>query len=73
MDSGASGHYLDSDLLPDLDYILEDFEYIFTPVKIIGAGGVELEGTSTGIISVFAKDEDGNDRRVRLSAQWFQD
>ena len=38
VDTGASGHYLDSNLIPGLDNNLEEYTVIEDPIKIIGAG-----------------------------------
>lgn len=66
VDSGASGHYLDSDLISNLPNLLENYTIIENPMKIVGAEGHESYGIGEGIISVFAKDDAGNHREIRF-------
>ena len=68
VDSGASGHYLDSNLVPDaMSIILKDYAPSQHPAKIIGAGGHEFWGIGEGTITVLAEDEHGVDRCIRLT------
>lgn len=66
VDSGATAHYLDSDLIPELPNILKNYARIQQPMKIIGAGGHEFYGVGEGVISVLVQDEDGINRRVQF-------
>lgn len=66
VDRGASGHYLNSDLIMDLDHILDSYTVIDNPIKIVGAGGHEVYGVGEGIIALLAPDVNGAERRVRF-------
>ena len=66
VDSGASDHYLDGKLIPDLETILDNYTPITNPFRIIGAGGHVFYGVGEGIITAFAQDMEGQDREVRF-------
>ena len=66
VDSGASGHYLDSNLITDLDNILDDYTVLEHPLKIVGVGGHELHGVGEGVITALALDVEGDERKVRF-------
>ena len=46
VDSGASGHYFDDTIIPDLKHRLQDFTSLSTPRMILAARGALLDGTA---------------------------
>ena len=50
VDSGASDHYFDVFLIPELNRRLLDYTCLITPRKILNAGRALLHGTSEGIL-----------------------
>ena len=50
VDSGASGHYFDDTIIPDLKQRLQDYTSLSTPRTILTAGGALLDGTAEGVL-----------------------
>ena len=65
VDSGASGHYLNDVIIPELRDKLDSYQVLDEPRKIITAGGGQLEGIAQGLLSDIVVD----DKRVRCSLQ----
>lgn len=66
VDSGASEHYLDSDLIPNLRDVLLDYEDSSEPATIVGAGGHELQGVGQGTIRSFVRGAEDRRQLVNL-------
>lgn len=66
VDSGASGHYLDSDPITGLDDVLAGYKAIDHPVRIDGAGGHEFHGVGEGTLTATAGDVNGINRMVKF-------
>ena len=67
VDSGSTGHYLDSDLIPGLQNRMVDYKALDETHEVVTAGHHTLEGIGTGIINGGVTDQDGNEHRVELS------
>ncbi|CAN0419554.1 unnamed protein product, partial [Pylaiella littoralis] len=54
VDSGASSHFIDSDILPDVQLLLDEYKYqeLHPPTTITTAGLHELSGRATGRLQV---------------------
>ena len=66
VDSGASDHYFDDFLIPELNRHLLDYTCLTTPRKILIAGGALLDGTGEGILQGVIIDNYGNGQLVRI-------
>ena len=65
IDSGASNHFVDPDLLAPNCKIAQYTEYD-PPVDIVGAGSVVLKGTGHGTLRGFIHDESGQQQRADI-------
>eukprot|EP00903_Cladosiphon_okamuranus_P021708 g19957.t1 len=59
VDTGASSHFLDSELLPDLEQRMIECTKIGPPVRITVAGQGQLPGTAKGVLKVIVTDQYG--------------
>eukprot|EP00903_Cladosiphon_okamuranus_P021648 g19902.t1 len=66
VDTGASSHFLDSELLPDLEQRMIECTKIDPPLRITVAGQGQLPGTAKGVLKVIVTDQHGNSHPVRL-------
>ena len=66
VDTGASNHFLDSELLPELEQRVVEYIKIDPPLLINVAGKGQLHGTAKGALKVTVTDEHGDPRPVRL-------
>ena len=66
VDSGASDHYFDDFLIPELNRCLLDYTRLTTPRKILIAGGALLDGTVERILQGAITDNYGNGNLVRI-------
>eukprot|EP00752_Nemacystus_decipiens_P002405 g2268.t1 len=64
VDSGASAHFVDSDLIPDLRDCLESYQELQPPMIITTAGMRRVYGTATGVLPCVVVDTDGLERQV---------
>ena len=67
VDSGASGHYFDDTLIPELWYKLHNHQELATPRTITTAGGHQLAGVGKGMLRGHIKDGEGVKRLVQIS------
>eukprot|EP00752_Nemacystus_decipiens_P005704 g5162.t1 len=63
---GASSHFLDSELLPELEQSVIEYTKFDPPLVITVAGQGQLHGTAKGALKVTATDQHGDPRSVRL-------
>ena len=68
VDSGASGSFLDDELIPDLKTRMREFKTLSTPREITTAGKHTLHGIGTGIISFTIRDNHGTQLPVNMRA-----
>ena len=68
VDSGATFHYLDDELLPKIEHDMIDFVRMDPPMQILTAGGHLIRGTGKGVLLSIVKDQQGNEHSVRLPA-----
>ena len=66
VESGASDHYFDDFLIPELKCHLMDYTCLTTPLKILTAGGALLDGTGEGVLQGVITDNYGNSYLVRI-------
>ena len=66
-DSGASGHYFDDSLIPELNRRLLDCTYLATPRKNFSARRTLLDDTGEGVLQGIITDNYGNGHIV-----WIQ-
>ena len=66
VDSGASAHFVDSDLIPDLCDCLESYQELKPPMIITTAGMRRVYGTAAGVLPCFVVDTDGVERQVSV-------
>ncbi len=66
VDTGASNHFLDSELLPGLDQRMVEYTKVDPPLIVNVAGQGQLHGTSKGALNVTVTDQDGGQHAVRL-------
>ena len=66
VDTGASSHFLDSELLPDLEQRMIECTKIDPPLRITVAGQGQLPGTAKGVLKVVVTDQHGHSHPVRL-------
>lgn len=59
VDSGATEHFLDDELIPGLKDILLDYELLDNPKKIAAAGQRVLLGTATGVLPDTITNQNG--------------
>ena len=57
VDSGASGHYFDDLIIPELKNRLQDYTSLSTPRTIRTAGGALLDGTAEGVLQGLITDD----------------
>ena len=67
VDSGASGHYFDDIMIPDLKHRLQDYTSISTPRTILTAGGALLDGTAEGVSQGLITDDYGEQHLARIA------
>ena len=60
LDSGASGHYFDDLIIPNLKHLLLNYVILTTSRKILTAGGALLDGTAEGIFQGLVTAITGN-------------
>ena len=65
--SGASGHYFDDTIIPDLKHRLQDYTPLSTPRTILTAGGALLDGTAEGVLRGLITDDYGKYRFARIA------
>ena len=68
VDSGSSGHYVDTDLHPGLKDCMRDYEVLKQPHLIVTAGEQVIEGKAKGTIIGTFNDQHGKKRPVSFSA-----
>ena len=66
VDSGASDHYVDEFLIPELNRRLLDYTCLTTPRRILTAGGALLDGTGEGNLQRVIIENYGNGHFVRI-------
>ena len=66
VDSGASAHFVDSDLLPGLRDCLMSYQVLDPPMIITTAGLRRVHGTATGELPCIVVDTDGLERRISV-------
>lgn len=66
VDTGASSHFLDTDLLPDITNHMIEHTKIDPPLIIDVAGKGQLHGTTMGALKVNVSDHQGCVRPIRL-------
>ena len=66
VDSGASDHYVDEFLIPELNRRLLDYTCLTTPRRILIAGGALLDGTGEGNLQRVIIENYGNGHFVRI-------
>ena len=66
VDSGASAHFVDSDLLPGLRDCLMSYQVLDPPMIITTAGLRRVYGTATGELPCIVVDTDGLERRISV-------
>lgn len=66
VDTGASSHFVDSDLLPDVRNHMVEYTAIKPPLVIDVAGKGKLHGTAMGAMKVQVSDQQGLTRSIRL-------
>ena len=59
VDSGASGHYFDGLIIPELKHRLQDYTSLSTPRTILTSGGALLNGTAEGVLQGLITDDYG--------------
>ena len=64
--SGASGHYSDDFLIPELNHRLLGYTCFTTPLKMLTTGGALLDGTGEGILQGVITDNYGSGQLVRI-------
>eukprot|EP00752_Nemacystus_decipiens_P002765 g2583.t1 len=69
VDSGASAHFVDSDLIPDLRDCLESYQELQPPMIITTAGMRRVYGKATGVLPCVVVDTDGLERQVSSTQQ----
>ena len=67
VDSGSTGHYLASDLIPGLQNRMVDYKELDETHKIANVGHHALEGIGTGTISGGVTNQDGNEHHTEFS------
>ena len=67
VDSGATGHYFDETIIPDLKHRFQDYTSLSTPRTILTAGGALLDGTAEGVLQVFITDDYGEWHLARMA------
>ena len=68
VDSGATYHYLDNELLPKIEHDMLDYVRLSPPMRILTAGGHLLSGTGKGVLLSIVTDQQGMQHSVRLPA-----
>ncbi|CAB1109566.1 unnamed protein product [Ectocarpus sp. CCAP 1310/34] len=66
VDTGASNHFLDNELIPALEQRMVEYTKIDPPLLIHVAGQGQLHGTAKGALKVTVTDQNGNPRSIRL-------
>ena len=66
VDSGASGHNFDDDIILNLKHRLQDYVHLAMPRKILNAGRAVLDGTAEGVLQGNATDDNCNQILVRV-------
>ena len=64
VDSGATEHFLDDELIPGLKQLMQDYNLLEEPKKIVTAGNQVLLGTATGILPCVITDQNGSTHQV---------
>ena len=67
VDSGASGHYFDGLIIPELKHRLQDYTSLSTPRTILTSGGALLNGTAEGVLQGLITDDYGEQRLARIA------
>ena len=67
VDSGASGHYFDDLIIPDLKHRLLNYVLLTTSRKIFTAGGALLDSTAEGILQGLVTDNHGEQHLARIA------
>lgn len=67
-DSEATNHFLDSDLINELQQTITKYVKIESPVVITAAGNNVLHGVGKSTLLVLVKDQQGRKRPVQLPA-----
>ena len=68
VDSGASHHLVDDELIPRLRDSMEDYKKLKEPKIIVTAGSKEVLATATGTIWGYIIDQAGQRVPLRISA-----
>ena len=66
VDTGASSHFVDTDLLPEITNHMIEYTKIDPPLVIDVAGKGKLQGTAMGAVKVNVSDHHGLARSIRL-------
>ena len=66
VDSGASGHYFDGLIIPELKHRLQDYTSLSTPRTILTSGGALLNGTAEGVLQGLITDDYGEQHIARI-------
>lgn len=66
VDSGASDHYVDSELIPGLRYVVKDYIELQIHREITTAGKYTLHEKATGTLHVLIKNSNGKSERASL-------
>ena len=70
VDSGASGYYFDYAVIHDIKHRLQDYVHLYTPRKVLTAGGAMLKGATGGELQDLVTDENGNQNLVGSISGW---
>ena len=66
VDSGASAHFVDSELIPGLQECMQSYEPLVPPMIITTAGMRRVYGTAAGMLPCAVTDTDGVERRITV-------
>ena len=67
VDSGASSHYFDDLVIPNLKHRLLNYVLLTTPRKIFTPGGFLLDGTAEGILQGLVTNNHGEQHLARIA------
>ena len=66
VNSGASGHYFDDTIIPDLKLLVQDYTSLSTPRTILTIGGSLLEDTAEGVLQGLITDDYGEQHPAQI-------
>ena len=67
VDSGASGHYFDDLIIPELKHRSQDYTSLRTPLTILAAGRALLDGTAAGVLQDLITYDYGEQHLARIA------